>query len=113
MSTAPRRFADQYVDIVNRGAYGELADLFAVDALFLGPGGQVFHGRDDIGAFYTRFLSEITPKIRIATYVEAGSDCVYELEAVTHGGHDYVLGAIDHATFDAEGKVTRFAVYVK
>ena len=111
--TPARRFADEYVDIVNRGEYHQLADLFARDALFLGPGGQVLQGREEIAAFYIRFLGEIRPKIRIAAYVEAGNDCVYELEALTANHDDYVLGAIDHATLDADGKVTRFAVFVK
>ena len=113
MTTAPRRFAESYIEITNRAAYDELAGLFAEDAVFLAPGGQVFRGRDEIGAFYVRFLSEITPTIRISSYVEEGDDCVYELEAITQGTTEYALGAIDHATFDANGLVTRFAVFTK
>jgi hypothetical protein len=111
--SSPRQFADAYVDAINRGAYGELGSLFATDALFLGPNRQVFHGRDEIGAFYQRFLSEITPTIRIASYVEQGDDCVYELEAKTRGESEFRLGAIDHATLDREGKVIRFTVWTK
>ena len=83
--TPPRRFAERYVEIVNRGDYGELADLFAEDAVWLGPNRQELAGRPAIGAFYERFLGEITPQIRIAHYVEAGDECVYELEARTVG----------------------------
>jgi hypothetical protein len=109
----PRAFADAYVRIVNSGAYAELAALFAPEAVFLGPGGRVLHGRAAIGQFYEKFLSEITPVIRVSSYVEQGRDCVYELEARTAGAREFTLGAIDHATFDENGQVIRFAVFTK
>jgi hypothetical protein len=112
-TTAPRHFADTYVDTINRGAYAELRYLFASDALFLGPNRQEFHGREEIGDFYERFLSEIMPTIRIASYVEQGDDCVYELEAQVKGENEFRLGAIDHATLDRHGKVRRFTVWTK
>jgi len=113
MTTAPRRFADEYVDTVNRGAYDELSALFAEDANFLGPNRQEFSGRAAIGAFYDTFLPTITPKIRIASYVEDGDDCVYELESLDAETGTYRLAAIDHATLDSEGKVSRFTVWTK
>jgi hypothetical protein len=113
VTTAPRRFADTYVQVVNRGAYHELAALFAPDAVFLAPAGQEFHGRDEIGAFYQKFLATITPKIRIASYVEQDNHCVYELEAAINGSDEYHLGAIDHAVLDENGLATRFTVFTK
>jgi uncharacterized protein (TIGR02246 family) len=109
----PRALAERYVAIVNSGAYHELRELFAEDAVFYAPGNRVLHGRDAIGAFYEEFLPSIKPDIRIAAYVEQGDDCVYELEARVAGDDDYRLGAIDHATLDVEGRITRFAVYTK
>jgi hypothetical protein len=38
---------------------------------------------------------------------------VYELEAMSSGSTEYRLGAIDHATLDADGKVKRFTVWTK
>lgn len=108
-----RQIAERYVDIVNRGAYGGLAALFAEDAVFLGPGGRVFHGRAEIGEFYGAFLPTIRPQVRLASVVEQGHQCVWELEARTLDDDEYRLGAIDHATFDADGLITRFAVYTK
>jgi hypothetical protein len=108
-----RAVADRYVDIVNRGEYDELCELFAVDAVFYAPGHRVLRGRDEIRDFYTSFLPTITPTIRIAQYVEQGDHCVYELEARTGDDEGYTLGAIDHATLDADGKIARFAVFVK
>ena len=111
--SAPRAFADRYVEIVNKGEYSKLRDLFAEDALFLAPHGQEFRGRAEIGDFYEKFLGEIKPTIRIASYVEQGNDCVYELEAIAKDVPTYILGAIDHATLDADGKVVRFTVFTK
>ena len=97
----------------HRGAYGELCELFAVDAVFYAPGHRVLRGRDEIREFYTSFLPTITPTIRIAEYVEQGDHCVYELEARSGDDQEYRLGAIDHATLGTDGKIVRFAVFVK
>ena len=113
MTTPNRTVANAYVEITNRGAYAELRTLFADNAVFFAPQAQVFHGPHEIGAFYGRFLATITPKIRISSYVEQGDDCVWELEALIAGETDYRLGAIDHATLDADGKIVRFAVFTK
>jgi hypothetical protein len=112
-TSRPRALAERYVEIVNRGAYDELSGLFAHDAVFFAPGKRVFHGRDQIGAFYESFLPSIRPNIRIASYVEDGDDCVFELEARVAGDDEYRLGAIDHATLDDDGRIKRFAVYTK
>ena len=90
----PRAFADAYVRIINSGGYADLAALFAPEADFLGPGGLVLHGRAAIGQFYEKFLSEITPVIRMSSFVEQGRDCVYELEARTAGAREFTLGAM-------------------
>ena len=111
--TVPRSFADRYVNLVNAGRYDELATLFASDATFWGPGGREMHGREEIAAFYGGFLPSITPQVRLASFVEDGKVCVYELEARIEGEAGYRLGAIDHATFDSDGLVSRFAVYTK
>jgi hypothetical protein len=108
-----RSVAERYVELINRGSYHELPELFAENAVFLGPEQRVVRGRREIGEFYASFLPSITPNIRIVTYVEQGDTCVYELEARLAGQDEYRLGAIDHATFDAAGKITRFAVYTK
>jgi hypothetical protein len=112
-TSVARQFADRYVEIINRGEYSKLRDLFAEDAVFLAPGRQEFRGRGEIGAFYERFLGEITPTIRIVSYLEQGNDCVYEPEAIAKDVPTFTLGAIDHATLDQEGKVVRFTVFTK
>ena len=113
MTTAARAFAERYIDLVNTGRYDQLATLFAPDATFLGPGERELHGRKEITAFYSSFLPTIAPHVRLATFVEDGDVCVYELEARVDDQVEYRLGAIDHATFDGDGLVVRFAVYTK
>jgi ketosteroid isomerase-like protein len=109
----PCTFAETYTGIISKGDYGKLGSLFAEDAVFLAPGARRFEGRPAIAEFYTEFLSQVVPTIRICTYVESGDDCVSELEEMHNSSDSYVLGAIDHATVDAEGLVKRMAVYTK
>ena len=81
--------------------------------MFLAPGGRELNGRQEIAAFYESFLPTLKPTLRLASFVEQGNVCVYELEARVNGESEYKLGAIDHATLDANGLVARFAVYTK
>ena len=113
MTTKTRTFADRYVELTNARQYDQLATLFADDAVFLAPDGREIRGRDQIGAFYEKFLPTLTPTLRLASFVEQGDICVYELEARIRDDADFQLGAIDHATLDADGLVARFAVYTK
>jgi ketosteroid isomerase-like protein len=113
LTTNTRTFAERYVEWTNAGQYERLASLFAADAVFLAPDGRVLHGRDQIGAFYADFLPAIKPTLRLASFVEQGDVCVYELDARIREDSDFQLSAIDHATLNPEGLVVRFAVYTK
>ena len=111
--TMTRAFADSYVELTNSGQYSKLGALFAEDAVFLGPGGRQFHGRQEIAAFYETFLPGLKPTLRLATFVEQDHVCVYELEARINDESEFKLSAIDHATLNDDGLVTRFSVYTK
>jgi ketosteroid isomerase-like protein len=111
--TGLRHIADRYVEVVNRGEYHRLAELFAEDALFLGPGGREARGRAEIDAFYGAFLPTVSPTVRIAEYVEHDHHSVWELEARLGDDAEFQLAAIDHATVDADGLIARFAVFTK
>ena len=113
MTTPTRAFADNYVERTNAGQYDRLSSLFAEDSVFLAPDGRVFHGRGEIGAFYENFLPTIKSNIRLATFVEQGNVCVYELEARINDEPDFRLSAIDHATLNDAGQVVRFVVYTR
>lgn len=113
MTTPTRLFADRYVEYTNAGQYDRLPSLFAEDAVFLAPHGRELRGRDQIASFYGDFLPKIKSRIRLATFVEQGDQCVYELEAMINDETEYLLSAIDHATVDDDGLVTRFVVYTR
>jgi ketosteroid isomerase-like protein len=106
-------FAETYTGILNDGDYANVGSLFAENALFLAPGARRFEGRAAIAGFYTEFLPTVVPTVGIATWVESGGDCVFELEVKHSGGDNFELGAIDHATVDSDGLVSRMAVYTK
>ena len=112
-TTATRLFAERYVEITNAGQYDRLAELFAPNAVFLAPNGRILRGRTAIGAFYEEFLPQIKGQLRLASFVEQGDTCVYELDAKLPGDADFILSAIDHATLDEDGLVARFAVYTR
>jgi uncharacterized protein (TIGR02246 family) len=113
LATKTRTFAQNYVEWTNAGQYDRLSSLFAEDAVFLAPDGRVLHGRDEIGAFYENFLPTVKSNIRLASFVEQGDVCVYELDARINDEPEFRLSAIDHATLDADGLVARFVVYTR
>lgn len=113
MTTAPRTFAERYVEFTNAGQYDRLASLFAEDAVFLAPNGREIRGREEINRFYLEFLPSIKSRLRLASLVEQDNVCVYELEAQINDETEYFLSAIDHATLDSRGLVTRFVVYTR
>ena len=108
-----RSLAQRYVDTTNRGAYSEIGDLFAPDAIFLTPDGQELHGREEIRSFYSEFLPTITPKIRLASWFESGNECVFEIAARISGHPDEFLGAIDHFTVGPDGLASRLVVFTR
>ncbi|QIX53712.1 nuclear transport factor 2 family protein [Rhodococcus sp. DMU1] len=113
MTTQTRQFAERYVEYTNAGQYNRLSSLFADDALFLAPNGRELRGRQEIASFYEHFLPSIKSRLRLASFVEQGDMCVYELEAQINDETEYLLSAIDHATLDGDGLVTRFVVYTR
>jgi hypothetical protein len=119
----PRDVAARYVELIQAGRYDEVGELWADDAVFQNPVGTVIRGKAAIKAFYTNFLSSITPDVRAARYatdVEAGV-CVLELETRMSRGEDgqwrndptapYSLSAIDRFAINAEGKIQHMIVY--
>jgi ketosteroid isomerase-like protein len=113
MTTPTRAFAERYVEFTNAGQYNRLASLFAEDAVFLAPKGRELRGREQISSFYEDFLPSIKSRLRLASFVEQGDMCVYELDAQINEETEYFLSAIDHATLDGDGLVKRFVVYTR
>lgn len=109
--TAARRAAEAYVRTINEGRYSEVGELFADDGNWLGFNGEPQKGRRAISAFYTRFLSERKPTIRVASFVSEGDMCAIELEVKNPEMGEFRPGPLDHITVNAQGEITRLAVY--
>ena len=107
--------AQKYVDNVNAGRYQDQGGLFAEDAVFVRPDGQVSHGSKEIGEFYSNFLGKITPKIIPISFIADGNECVMELAAMTrvNDSDKYMLGAIDHFTMNKQGKIQHMVVFIR
>lgn len=108
--------AKKYVDLINAGRYSELGSLWADDGVFLAPDGKFRKGPKEITAFYAEFLSRAKPDIVPISFMADGNECVMELAAKTSETgrpNAYVLGAIDHFTVNAEGKVVQMIPYMR
>ena len=111
--SAPRRAADSLVEYVNSERFRSVGDLFAEDAIWLTPhGGPTIIGRENIREHYNSLISPMRPTIRIASYLEQGNECAFELEA-SKDGEAFQLAALDRFTLNSEGLITRFAVFVR
>lgn len=109
-SSAPGvKAAERYVEVATGGGKGMLADLFAEDAEFHHPHGGSIYGREAIRAFYDRFLANVTPSFHVVRVAAAGNECWIEL---ADGPASSDLVATDHFTVDADGLITRLAVFL-
>lgn len=109
------RVARTYVERVNAGRYGDMAELFSADAVFLTPLGKVIRGRDEIRAFYAGLLGKLLPTVVPISFIADGQECVMELAATLRESSDgrYRLSAIDHFTVDVEGRIRHMIVYLR
>ena len=73
------RAARRYVEVATSDGKGDLADLFSADADFLTPVGTALHGREEIRAFYTAHLANITPTFHISAMLASDEACWVEL----------------------------------
>lgn len=126
--------AHRYDDLVRTQRYGEIAPLFAPDAVWFMPTGKVAHGRDEIGRSFQSYLGDRRPIFRTDNYVDGGLFCVMEVSMkvrvdvdgkvalgpdgmaviIPDGSSEdgiFVRRAIDHFTVDERGLVTRMIVY--
>jgi hypothetical protein len=116
--------AREYIRLTDEGQYDEVGDLWAADAVFYNPRGDVIRGQPAIKEFYSNFLRSITPVNRIASLAHdpEANVCVMEIETrVVRGedGHwtpdpdgDWVRGAIDRFVINSEGKVQEMRVFL-
>jgi SnoaL-like domain len=103
---------EKYVKLINDGKYDSVGDLFADDAVYMGPDGKTRHGAKDIGAFYARFLPRLKPQLRASKFFAMDNECMMELENRDSSGA-FGPVAVDHFTIDSAGKISRFIVFLR
>jgi hypothetical protein len=103
----------QYVKLINDGKYDSVGSLFADDAVYMGPDGKTRHGSKDIGAFYSRFLPRLKPRLQASRFFEQGNECMMELENKNNRTGEFMPAAVDHFKIDSAGKISTFIVYLR
>jgi hypothetical protein len=109
--------AQRYLELVNAGRYGEIADLFAPDAVVLepmrGPAGGAARGRAEIDAFYSRRIGGMRPTVVGVAFVGTRSDCMLENAAKVPPSTRYALSSINHFAVNRQGKITRMVAFAR
>jgi ketosteroid isomerase-like protein len=113
VTTFARKATDAFYEVINAGRYDEVGDLFAEDAVFLAPNGQMFTGRKEIHDFYSWHLNRLRPAARISRHMETDTQCVVEISNENGETGEYELTAINYFTFRDDGKVQRLDIFVR
>ncbi|UZW57366.1 nuclear transport factor 2 family protein [Sphingobium sp. JS3065] len=116
--------ARTYIRLTAEGRYDEVGDLWAPDAVFFNPRGDIIRGQPAIKQFYSTFLKKITPENRIGslTWDAKANICVMELETrvvrdaagkwTPDARGNFVRTAIDRFVVNKQGKVQEMRVYL-
>lgn len=88
----------EYVKLINEGKYDSVGNLFADNAVYMGPDGKTRHGSKDIGDFYSSFLPRLKPQLRASRFFEQGNECMMELENKSNRTGEFTPTAVDHFT---------------
>jgi hypothetical protein len=107
--------AERYVDLVNAGRFGDVAGLFAEDALLLDPMRHTYRGSEQIHSFYEGRIGAMRPEVVPVAYVGDDRDCMVELAAKSDVGGErrFALVSVDHFTLEASGKVSRMIAFAR
>jgi len=102
--------ARRYIELSNAVDYEAIAELFAIDADWI-PITPIESrkGREAIREGYREQVKHINRPIINARYYVDGDTCVAEFEVDL--GNGKVAGVVDVFTLNAEGEITRLAVY--
>lgn len=109
--------AKRYLELVNSGRYGEMADLFTPDAVVLepmrGPSGGAARGRAEIDAFYSRRIGGMRPHVIGVAFIGSRGDCMLENAAKVPPSTRYSLSSINHFAVNRQGKITRMVAFAR
>ena len=110
------RAAERYVHLINTHRYGEVASLFADDAIVLEPRRDGGHrGKAEINRFYTETIGRIQPDLVAVAYTGAGDSCFVALaiKLLINGQERYALASVDHFIQNRRGKVTTMIAFTR
>jgi uncharacterized protein (TIGR02246 family) len=99
----------RYADAMRRGDVDAILTMFADDAVYYTPR-SVARGSDEIRSHYASALADGGVALELVSVVEHDDVVVFEL-APAGTADDDGPRAIDRATLDASGRITRLAVY--
>jgi limonene-1,2-epoxide hydrolase len=117
MPTA-RDIAEQFVQHVNKHDPDALLELFATDAVLDAPRGiGTLNGRTAIRGFYSDLMFPSKPRVRAQHFIEAGSECVVELETRVDAEIDGAPAGVQHLAevfeLGDDGLIRRLAIYMR
>lgn len=112
-ASGPCSIPREYVNLINDGKYDSVGQLFADNAVYLGPDGNTRHGAKAIGAFYSSFLPRLKLQLHASRFFAQGNECMMELENKSGQTSGFTPTAVDHFTIDSAGKISRFIVYLR
>lgn len=111
----------KYIAAIQARDFETVVGLFAANAEFSTPNGPVLHGAE-IGAFYrTTVAAAASLRVEPRNFVGAARECYFEIWTRSRKNADgvwvpdengeYIRGAIDHFTLDADGKVIQLIAF--
>lgn len=113
VSAGPCGPPHEYIRLISAGQYDSVGGLFSGDAVYMGPDGKTRHGSKAVGAFYSEFLPKLKPMLMASIYMQQGNECMMELENKDSKTGEYMAAAVDHFTVNADGKISKFVVFLR
>ena len=102
----------RYIELVEKGSAGDLAELYTDDATVEDPvGGEVHIGRRAIHGFYSA-VNDVQRECELVSLRVAGNEAAFQFKlTVTAGEHRMVIEPIDVMIFDGSGKIAAMKAY--
>ena len=97
--SAPRK----YVKLINDGKYDSVGSLFADNAAYMGPDGELVMARGYRRLLLALLAKTQAPVARVEIF-QQGNECMMELENKSGQTGEFAPAAVDHFTIDSAGK---------
>lgn len=111
----------KYIELVQQGKFVEVGMLFADNAVFFAPNGDVYRGSADIREFYIKVAAPLNVIVEPKNFIGDKNECFFEIWTksklneegiwVPDANGEFVRGAIDHFTVDEGGRVLELVAH--